>query len=933
MVLSLLLSCFKEPVLEPSIPRNAISVEVEQKQPSDVPESVSLHQEPSAVFAPPLPTAIFRRVQATPSSSDWQDQLSDVERVNISLSTLSAPSPSEDVIAHWERQMIHLLVRTTCRSEEVTWTFLSASSAVIESGVLNSSPNGTIQWSTDINTTRQFLKLQLHCSTGSREYTLQRSASNNIRMYGENVWKTEAQNAILLTGAEGAQITVWGRPIGRRVWQDKYRIGVGQELEWIQMFQANLTKPIEPLSFLIDDAFQQPYDVLLQVTSEESTQVFEVLLLSSDTVIGIQSPHFSAINDELSVQLLVDALVDEATLPEKATVTVSTATEHLLLPVPLSSGEGETTVALKSGGIVHLVASVGNNRSETYVFVDGDSLNKQPTAVSFPSATYIDGLSREAHIDNNVTSGLLYQHSVDTISINTKKGQQSITPIQLTDKSFSLPASLPPVSSFQSEAIIHHPSFVRLGDHLLVEKLTWDVNQLHQQRIKTVANSLLPLRVESRKIPVLLSHSDAIALHSQQDKLHNSSKRVALSFPASTSPYYITTEPHYSDDLLLSLLEETHRPHDVVQDAVFLQKAALVWDSIATRKAPWLNQILTRAKENVEFLIAQQHQDGHWGNPTQDWLIVHALLLAGEQGLISSSRTIQKASSYICAQPISPAVLHIQHLYRHSIWNTFSCGLTTESDVHPIWRALWGEETFVLEADTELSPLQLGAVLQYYAQHKPYASVLTSFMDRAVQMTDPWVQISWWILHKSRQEKYTNLRLYEYDDGRGIASGLFHTWQRQNLFSVIDSPEASSRDLLIKGSGTLNWSVWHFSPQRRASIQHSTCSVDRWLANDRGIPIDEEDIRQGETIYIVHAAKGKPHQTATLLIFPAAGLSHQRQGDRQEATLTLDEDGSVLQMDRVIAQFQGSFQFPASLLYCGEEQARSQDDQITIGSP
>ena len=702
---------------------------------------------------------------------------------------------------------------------------------------------------------------------------------------------------------------------------------------WERMFQKNLTKPIEPLSFLIDDAFQQPYNIFIQVKSEQHTKTFEGLLLSSDTIIGLKSPRFVGRDESIPVHLLVESLTGNSPLPKTAMLTVNSATEHKLMHVPLSSGEGKATITLENGGIVHLVAAVGKNRSETYVFVDGNRSHNKPTALSFPSATYIDGLSKDARIENSdLTSGLLYDHAVDAIAISSKKGQEIVTPIQMSDQIFSLPSPIAPISSFSSETRIHRPAFVRLGDHLVVEKMDWRSGQLHQQHSRTVANSFLPLRVGSESIPVLFSHSDAIALTSQQDKLHKSSKRIALSFPSASYPYYITTEPHFSETLILTLLQEIYRPHDLIQDAIFLHKVALIWDSIATRKAPWMKQILVRAKENVDVLISSQEKDGHWGNPAQDWLIVHALLIAGEQGLISSSQTLEQAASYICAQPLSPAILHVRYLYQHSIWNSFSCDSVDYPDVHPVWKSLWGEDSFVLEPEADLDPFQLGAVLQYYAQHKPYASVLKPFMDSAERSTDPWLQISWWILHKARQEKYANLRLYEYNDGAGVNAGLFHTWQMQNMFSVIDSSEAGSRDLLIKGSGNLYWGIWHFSPQLRAPEQHADCSIQRWLTNDLGEPISEHNIRQGQTVYIVHDVKGKPNQATTLLLFPAAGFSHQQSGSYQEVPLLLNEEGTFRQKERVIAQFQGDFQFPASIVHCEEAQARSQDERITISS-
>ena len=221
-------------------------------------------------------------------------------------------------------------------------------------------------------------------------------------------------------------------------------------------------------------------------------------------------------------------------------------------------------------------------------------------------------------------------------------------------------------------------------------------------------------------------------------------------------------------------------------------------------------------------------------------------------------------------------------------------------------------------------------MLQHHADVKPYVSSLEPYIEEAKRNPDPWLEFSLWKLTKARYDKYTNMRVYEYREEEGIQSGLFHTWQLSNLFSLIESPDKQQRDLVLQGSGTLHWTLWNLSPQHRSPLSEENLKIERSLQYIDGQPVDRADILKGQALYLFHKITGPPGKEVTVSIFPAAGVSMQSKGSQVDRSVLLNDNGEALIEDQILSQFKGSFQFPASTVSIDDQQAHSGDWQIII---
>jgi hypothetical protein len=931
VLVTLFFACFKEPVVDPIPQRNTVTIEIQDQD--EITQDIVEPTEPISANKrfPYLPSYNSKTVRALAPSPEYFKG-SNLPSSHSPLTYSSTVIDKENLSIRWQYNELMITGYTNCISENINWLLSTKSNKIWQQGQTTSSPNGFIQLMVPMNHTRRFINIKMGCDNWSLEKDLEPQDTNStIELYGTTPLQTEKINSVFVTGASNSTLIVWGRPIGNLIWQGKYRIGIGTKQEWQLLHEQHLTKPIEKVSFLIDDKFQQPYELVLQFNKNKQQQQFHTNIFSEDILIGIHAPQSVLVNSVVPLNFFVESL-NGVPFEGDLSVTIKSANNYHQHQVPLKDGKGQLLFTPNLGGVYHIIGTEGSQRSETYLWVDGNNADTEPVVIAFPSATYIGGISGQMLINGERhKNGLLY---VDT-------NEQDIV-LQKGKETLSLPVLKLSTDYFRNQQIfkntpkdivqfINYPLFLRLGDQIEIERIQWSGDFIHQSNRSIKPIGLEPFQIDNHQIPVLLSPSDQIQVVTEVEKLYNNNKKISLEFPTSSYPYYITSDPHFPDTILMSLIEDLHLPHTPISDAHFIQRAALVWDSIGLRKAPWLKQVLKRAQANINYLIDNQTEEGHWSNPKDDWIIVHALLQADKYGVFSATPTMEKAADYICSSPISIPAYHVQQLLNQSVWKHLHCNnAEINIETTQIWQAFWHNSDFELNEKQSFSAMEMGALLQYYAKTDPYNKAILPYLEKAKISDDPWVEFSGWNLVKAQYQRYTKMWLYLYKDGKGTHNGLFHIWQLQHLYAMIDVSQDAKRDLFLQGAGTLNWSLWTIVPQQREAINENGLTIKRGLFDGDGSPLSLESIKQGQQIILVHRIKGPPNKVVSLNIFPAAGLSLQDQGQQINQQIKLNNNGEAIIEHSILAQFKGSFHFPASNLHYQQYLAHTGDWKIEI---
>ena len=805
---------------------------------------------------------------------EWTISVGDF--ISLDITSETTQGSQKGIMSYWKKEDVDIIANTPC-SSTVLATIQSSSGKELQR--LEQAPNsfGEISFTFPVHRTKRELTIALQCETEVEKdwqvrHPIVRNQDPLPQLYSPAQWNAKAENSICFLDAVQGYIEVDYRRLGEREDSEGFHIGVGEQGEWQTLMRTHIYKPLECIALKPTETFSTPLEMRLRLRKDGLERELRRIVTPKPSL-WVSAPKTLEQGKEGTLLIRVDnpsgfSLIDLQIIGGK------TELHH---KVPLSK-EGLITIPFlpNSTGFHQIIASFGKVKTQASFWVEP----KQQSFVLSSSAK----LPKK---DENFHQLLLSSHKLPEYD-------EHATPFPPTTR-------------------VHVPSFLRLGDQAKQVILHWD-------EAITETTELLPEAhfEDDFPIPILLSPSDNISLQLGTERLYDQSSTQEFSLPISAQPYYLTTDARFSTPLISNLLSDLLAPHHPKTDAHFLQRAAVAWDSLATQQAPWFTLILERAKENIEWLELWHSKNG-WADPETNLLVIQSLIEAHHAGLTPKTSFFFEGIEYLCSGGESPRWAHLRWKLEQSQLDLFSC----EEIAEPMW------------ARQEISHPQTREEWEIFLLQRAHSKTsLTEMTDRLAPFyqnipDDPWLEFAIWNWEKYRYQSYHNLRMSVTSSQELIHKGLFHTWQRKNIFARFEIlPETPPITFQVDGIGSLHWGLWQFIPQQRAPSAQERLSISRRLLHFDQQEVSLSALELGETLFLEHHIEGEPNQSLLLSIFPPANLiifgKELSQGIIRKE-ITLDQTGQVTLQMPVLNTLSGSFQFPASQIQKNDMIAHSGD--------
>ena len=828
----------------------------------------------------PKPTHQAKDI-SSPKILEWQVSSSEF----VALEAPTTQVSQQGILSHWEDEEVHVIANTPCHAHskitaEVT-SFTNKELLRLES---TGNSFGELSISFPIHRVKRDIHLRLSCNLDSENdwqitHRLQRNERPFPQLYSPVKWHAKKENSICFLDATQGYIELDYRRLGEIQDDEGFHIGIGEQGEWQTLMRAHIHKPLECIQLEPTETFSAPLEMRLRLRKDGIERELRRIVTPKPSI-WVSAPQ----KLEQGKKALLQIKVDNPSAFSLIDLKIKTGKTQTSYKIPLSK-QGTVTLPFQptSGGFHQVIASFGKVTTQTAFWVE------EKQAFTLSPASKLPKNEEDFH----------------WLLLSTHK----------------LPEYDEHATPFRATMRVHTPPFLRLGDQAKQTNLSWDESAGLTEEIE-----LLPIGVfdETFPVPLFLSPSDDISLQVGTERLYEQSSLQNFELSISSQPYYLTTDSNFSAPLISDLLSDLLAPHHPKTDAHFIQRTALAWNSLAAPKAPWFDLILERAKENLEWLTVWQENNG-WGNPEVDLLVIHALMEAQNAGLSPKTSFLFAGIDYLCSGGESPRWAHLRWKLTQSQTDLYSC----EEIAEPLWNEAWKEK--------QISHPQTPEDWEIFLLEKIHNNEsLVDLTDRIAPFyqdipDNPWLEFAIWSWEKHRYQSYHNLRLSVSSQNETLHKGLFHTWQRKNIFARFEAlPETPPISLQVDGIGSLHWGLWQFLPKQRPPQSTEDFAINRRLLQFDQQEASLSDLHLGETLFLEHEIQGKPNQKLLLSIFPPANLlifeeaAQEAQGVIHKEII-LDSVGKATLQMPVLNYLSGSFQFPASQIQKNDMIAHSGD--------
>ena len=752
------------------------------------------------------------------------------------------------ILAKWHPKSVDIL--TEIPPDCIAGTLQSDQHPPIE---FTSDKSGALRMSLEIQRSIQKLNLEIHCETQwHRSQSILRKNSQELpQIWLSPQWQQNQQNQVTLSHAQGQTMTVEFRRLGQHKDPSHPQnaiIGFGENGDWQTLGEKTITAPFEAWNLNITPSMSTMGELKISLHHDAFTESYTHVIRPADQI-WVLPTEPTQLDEQVNIQVWMNHNL------------------HPIVRLSLQSANHQSSQAL--------IASTKMNNFFRFFPMDS----------GWHHLEFLMGTG-ETHVDFQV-----FDIQEDTLFAPNNASSQTIP---------TLPADSPSTES-PSLTILHAPTFLRLQDQILIEKIEKD--HLIQKAIRAE-------HLEQQDLPskIILSPNDRIWMIDQIATVVNQSQNIPITVPQNGYPTYLSTDNQIHDRRITQLFMHLFEGHHPEQDSEFIYQVALLWDGLASRNLPWLDAVLQRSKEDLQYL-EELYQSSLWQElePLHYTKITWALFIAEQKGLKPSTRLLKGSIDTLCRtkdeSKASVMTDHLLYLLSQSDWRYLQCGEGTPLCAQPTYQA---------QCQAIDDAIQLGLQEKTLPQ---FSNHLDWFLEWMV-----------WEKEANSLQRYSKVSLRLLQNSTLIDRGLLHNWQLHNLTSKLDA-NTDNYHLQIQGMGRVYWALWQIQPQQRVfySNHPNALSIERMLLNHQEQSIAANKLRKGEEIIIRHHIKGAPNQRFSIVRFAASGLGHQQNGPMESFWIQSDEDGEALWDEKTYVEFEGQFSLPGIHLSDGSHFANSED--------